>query len=223
MPLYRLVLPLPAIRCLIYAVTMMASIFSAYTIIGVPSDAFKLGYVALYWVTATSITQGGMLIVGPPLQALAKRHDFLSPADYIKFRFDYQPLTLAMSFVTIVPTAIYALAQFRGIGSTIAGLTGDAVPPIVAALVLAVIMLAYEYLGGMRSVAYNDSIQGMVILTSFIFLIIIVAREYGGFVGSVEGIEAHVPQFTLIPSGESQVGYISFCLLFMCFPFCETV
>jgi len=200
---------------------MMASIFSAYTIIGVPSDAFKLGYVALYWVGATSLTQGGMLLVGPPLQALAKRHDFLSPADYIKFRFDYEPLTLMISFCTIVPTAIYALAQFNGIGSTIAGLTGDAVPPIAAAAVLAVIMLAYEYLGGMRSVAYNDSIQGMVILISFIFLVIIVVREYGGLEGTVDSVIENVPQFTLIPSAESQVGYVSFCVLFMCFPFCE--
>ncbi|KAA0149876.1 hypothetical protein FNF29_05701 [Cafeteria roenbergensis] len=200
--------------------TMFASVFSGYTVVGVPSDAFKLGYMALFWVTGTSAVQIGFVLFAPPIQALAFKHRFLSPADFVRFRFAYKPLTLLVSACTLIPTMIYALAQFRAMGSTVGGLTNNALHPVASAGSLAVVMLIYEYLGGMRSVAYADSMQGGLILIAFVFMVAIAHNELGGLEGTVSEVIARAPAFTKIPSAENQVYYVSFSLIFaFTFPF----
>jgi len=198
--------------------TTFSSIFSGYTIVGVPADAFKLGFVAMYWITATSATQLGAVLLAPQIQVLAIKKRFVSPCDFIKYRYNFVYLSMIITFCQVVPTAIYALAQFKAIGSTVAGLTGNAIHPTISAAVLAAVMLTYEFSGGMRSVVWADSIQGVVILVSFVFVMVLLQTELGGLKGALDLIKTVAPKFVNVPSRPSQVGFFSFTLLFCCFP-----
>jgi len=65
------------------------------------------------------------------------------------------------------------LVQFIAMGSMIQGVSNQQVPAWAGALLLGVVMLIYENLGGMQSVAWTDVLQGIILFAGFIFLLVI--------------------------------------------------
>lgn len=196
--------------------TMFSSLFSGYTVVGLPSDAFQVGYLALYWVTGSAATQLGFTLIAPQLQVLGLKHGFISPTAYTDYRYNYKPLSFLISFCILVPTAIYTLAQFNAVGSTVSGLTRNAIHPSLAAGILGVIILFYEYLGGMRSVVWTDAVQGSVILVAFAFMAVLLKTQMGGLETAVEGLQERAPELLRVPPRDMQVNYLTFCILLSC-------
>ena len=58
--------------------------------------------------------------------------------------------------------------------------TGGAIPFAYGVIALSLIMVIYETMGGMRSVAWTDAIQGTVLMIGGITIVIPINREYGG-------------------------------------------
>jgi Na+/proline symporter len=62
-------------------------------------------------------------------------------------------------------------------------------------IVLSLIMVIYETLGGMRSVAWTDMIQGVLLLFGVFFIFITIQSEYGGLAKMSEQIKNIRPDF----------------------------
>lgn len=199
--------------------TMFSSLFSGYTVVGLPANAYQAGYLALSWVTGTAATQLGFTLIAPQLQVLGLKHGFISPTAYTDYRYNYRPLSFLMSFCILVPTAIYTLAQFNAVGSTVAGLTRNAIHPSLAAAILGMIILFYEYLGGMRSVVWTDAVQGSVILVAFVFMAVLLKTQLGGLEATVPGLQESAPELLRVPPRDLQVNFLTFCILLSCFPY----
>ena len=65
-------------------------------------------------------------------------------------------------------------------GVAVEGITNGAVPAAYGIIGLAVIMVVYETLGGMRSVAWTDVMQGSVLLLGFGILVFLIPQKLGG-------------------------------------------
>ena len=107
----------------------------------------------------------------------------------------------------------YVLAQLKVMGHVVQGLSGGQVDGVWGVVLLAVIMLVYSTLGGLRSVAWTDAIQGAMMLTGFILIAVIVHRDLGGWLTAFSELREAAPGKLQPPSGRGAVTWFSTVIL----------
>src|SRR5579872_5691923 len=130
-------------------------LYTAYTFIAVPALAFGVGALAFFAVPYTIVVYPVVFVVFPRLWSVAKRHGYITAADFIRGRYGNKWLALAIAVTGLIATMPYIALQLVGIQVVIAalglqstGFFGD-VPLIVAFVILA----AFTYSSGLRAPA----------------------------------------------------------------------
>ena len=121
----------------------------------------------------------GYLIYAPRLYPLAKKHNFITVGDYINFRYSHSFLTKVIVAISIFALANYMLTNLKAIGYILNYVTGGEISIPNAIISMAIIMVIYETLGGMRSVAWTDAIQGILLLVGVIVIFVVIMTTYG--------------------------------------------
>jgi len=105
-----------------------------------------------------------------------------SPVDLITDRYRSQVLRYTMVLLLTLPTVIYLAAQVIAIKKTfnsIFNLDPDLAYPTILIMIG---ILIFEWAGGLNSVALTDTIQGCIMVVSFICLPLVIKRNFGGWV-----------------------------------------
>ena len=160
--------------------TLYATQYSGNTLVGFAGRAYREGYQALVLITFLSAAVGAFAIYGPRLYRLSKKHSFITPSDYIEHRFEHKNLTYLSATLCVVALANYILTNLKAIGFIVVAVTGGAIPFIYGVIALSLVMVIYETLGGMRSVAWTDALQGTILIVGIITIFISINIEYGG-------------------------------------------
>jgi len=161
--------------------TLYATQYSGNTLVGFSARAYREGYHALVLITLLSAAIGAFLVYAPKLYRLSKKHQFITPGDYIHHRFNHTPLTLFAAALCLMAMANYVLTNLKAIGYIIVAVTGGVIPFAFGIIVISLVMVIYETLGGMRSVAWTDALQGTILMAGVITIFITIQIEYGGF------------------------------------------
>ena len=155
--------------------TLYATQYSGNTLIGYPGEAFRLGFS---WVMSVGFMMAiivAYLFFAPELYRVARRHDFVTPGDWFSHRFGSPTLTLVANILLVAAIANYLLAQLMAMGHITAGLSGGAVPYWVGVVLLTLVVLVYETVGGMRAVAWTDTLQGLMLVVGLTGLLLAVS------------------------------------------------
>lgn len=200
--------------------TLFATLFSGYTVVGVPSEAFVAGFLSFRWIILVLVTGVSNLILLPRTRKLGIVRNYTSGGEFLKDRYRDKVLhRLGASLFLIVPTWLYLSAQFFAMGSTISVLTGGALSPIAGAACLAVLILLYEMFGGMRAVAWTDCMQGIMLIFGFVALGIVLESTYGPWANVLPAAVKAQPTIVYVPSGEMLSQLFAFAFVFgMSFP-----
>ena len=196
--------------------TLYATQYSGNTLFGYTGKAYRIGFPWTVSVLFMFSIIVGYLMFAPRLVILARRLSFITPGDYISHRFGSPVLTLLTTVLMIYALANYTLAQLKAMGAAVEGLTDGGVPSAYGIVALAIIMVVYETLGGMRSVAWTDVIQGVVLLTGFAVLLFIVPPLAGGMTAVVEQVGRLDVSKVGAPTLEGCNTWISYILLLGC-------
>ena len=196
--------------------TLYATQYSGNTLFGYTGKSYRIGFewtVSILFMFSIIV---GYMLFAPRLVPLARARGFITPGDYIRYRFGSKRLTLACSALMIYALANYALAQLKAMGAAVEGITNGAVPAAYGIIALAVIMVVYETLGGMRSMAWTDAIQGIVLLAGFLLLVFIIPQLGGGLTAVVERVSQLDPPKVTVPTLEGCNTWVSYILLLGC-------
>ena len=161
--------------------TLFATQYSGNTFFAFTGATYRIGYawiVSLHFMTAVVICY---LIYAPRLYELAKQRQYVTPSDYVQDRFQHRGLSLLVSIIMIVALCNFLLAQLMAMGRAMQGLShlhGDGAY-IGGVVVLALIMVVYGTLGGLRAVAWTDAIQGVTLAIGFAILFYLLIDYYG--------------------------------------------
>jgi len=171
-------------------------LYTAYTFIAVPALVFGIGAFGFFGVPYTILVYPFAFIVFGRLWAVAHKHGFITPADFIRARYGCRWLALAIALTGIVATMPYIALQLVGIevvigalGFSTEGLVGE-IPLIVAFAILA----AYTYASGLRAPAMIAIVKDVLIYATIIAAIIVIPSQLGGY----EKIFAAVPAEKLL-------------------------
>jgi SSS family solute:Na+ symporter len=154
-------------------------IYTAYTFIAVPATLYAGSVVGFFAVPYTIVLYPIIFIFLPRFWSVSHRHGYVTPADFVRGRFDSKPLALAVAVTGLLATMPYIALQLVGIQVVleIMGIGGDAnsswlekdAPLLIAFAVLA----AYTYASGLRAPALIAFVKD-----GLIYLVIIVAVFY---------------------------------------------
>src|SRR5689334_2756456 len=151
-------------------------LYTAYTFVAVPALLFGAGAAGFFAVPYTVIIYPMVMFVLVRLWSVSHRHGFVTPADFVRARFQSPTLALLVAITGIVATMPYIALQLVGIESVlktmgVVGASGFArhLPLIIAFAILA----AHTYQSGLRAPALIAFVKD-----ALIYLVIIVAVFY---------------------------------------------
>jgi len=159
-------------------------LYTAYTFVAVPGQIYSAGAIGFFAVPYTILIYPLAFVVLPRLWSVAKRHGYVTLADFVRGRYDSGPLALAVAFTGILATMPYIALQLVGIQAVLQamGLTGGGwllrdLPLIVAFGILA----AYTYSSGLRAPAMIAVVKDGLIYLTVIVAVIVIPAKLGGF------------------------------------------
>jgi SSS family solute:Na+ symporter/sodium/pantothenate symporter len=180
--------------------TLYATQYSGNALLGYPGEAYRLGFAWIMSVGFMMAIIAVYLIFAPRLHQLAKQFNYITPGDWIDHRFGSPALTLLANLLFVITLSNYLLAQLMAMGHVVAGLTSNTIPYWVGVVMLTLVIIIYETLGGMRAVAWTDCIQGLMLLIGLLGLVIAAAPGPEHLRAATEWIIANEPQKATVPS-----------------------
>jgi solute:Na+ symporter, SSS family len=158
-------------------------LYTAYTFIAVPALAFGAGAIAFFAVPYTILIYPILFLVFPRLWNVSHKHNYITPADFVRGRFGNRWLALAVAVTGIVATMPYIALQLVGLQVVVAamgvsgtGYTGD-LPLVIAFVILA----AFTYSSGLRAPASIAIVKDILIYATAFAAVIVVPLQLGGF------------------------------------------
>ncbi|GJQ60212.1 MAG: sodium:solute symporter family protein [Candidatus Scalindua sp. AMX11] len=196
--------------------TLYATQYSGVTMIGYAGKAYRDGYRFLVSVSFMMAVIGAYLLYAPKLYRLSRKKKFITTGDYFTHRYDNAPLKLITSLIFIFALGSYILTNLKAVGYIVESSTGGVIPFSWGVIAMSLIMVIYETLGGMRSVAWTDAIQGVLLLLGCIFIFTVVEYQYGGlWLVSTKIKEMH-PEFWKPPDLEQKRLWLSTLMIVFC-------
>jgi solute:Na+ symporter, SSS family len=159
-------------------------LYTAYTFVAVPAAMFATGAVSGFFaVPYTIVAYPIIFIFMPRMWSVSHRNGYVTPADFVRGRYDSRGLALAVAVTGILATMPYIALQLVGIQAVLdtMGLGGSGnwfvrdLPLIIAFAVLA----AYTYSSGLRAPALIAFVKDTLIYIVIIVAIIYVAVKIG--------------------------------------------
>lgn len=161
--------------------TLIATNFSAFTFLGFSGAGYRIGisYYAMISL-GTAFVSITFYFIGYKVWLLGKEHRLITPSELIENRLPSQPLKLLFLAVMVIFTIPYLTLQPIGGGYILEGLTGGKIPYFTGAAFLTFVIVCYVFLGGMKSVALTDVLQGVLMFVLVLVAVGAIAHNLGG-------------------------------------------
>ncbi len=193
--------------------TLYATQYSGNTVVGYAPKAYRAGYSYFQSIPFFIMVIVGYLLFAPRLHVLAKKHSFVTPADWLQKRFDSKAVTLLGTLLMAYGLSNYLLEQLVAMGHAISGLTAGVIPYFYGIIFLVIIMFIYEWMGGMKAVAIADTINGIALMIGVISLMFLSLKYFGNLGETARYIAETVPAKIGVPPMSTSINWISIYIL----------
>lgn len=175
--------------------TLYATQYSGNTLIGFAATAYRQGFQFLVSVGFMMGIIAFYLMYAPRLQVLARKRGYITVSDFVQDRFRNRPLSVLVSVSGIIAMSNYVLSNLKAIGYAVVSATGGKIGFAEGIIYLSMIILVYESLGGLRSVAWTDVVQGLILLAGCVVIFGAIVVHFDGYRAISEGLRVARPQF----------------------------
>lgn len=180
----------------------IASQFSALTMMGFVAFYFNFGIATFIAIAGAYIllTSGTYYFIGPKVWKIGRKFGHITPSDTVREYYDSPLLGYVVAFGMMLALIPYLNVQFTGVGILLELGTGGMIPLTAGSAGIAIIVAIYTWLGGMKSVAWVDTIQGVMLLGgSFIGGFVLLYTVGGGFGDAYNQILNQQPALVSVP------------------------
>ncbi len=172
-------------------------LYTAYTFIAVPALVFASGAIGFFALSYTVMVFPIVFVFAPRLWSVAKVHNYVTPADFVRGRYGSRGLSLAVAVTGILATMPYIALQLVGIEAvlTVMGLGGSSSNEFVKDLPLLiafVILAAYTFVSGLRAPALIAFVKDTLIYVMVIVAIAYIPARLGGWSHIFAAAGAHL-------------------------------
>jgi SSS family solute:Na+ symporter len=158
-------------------------LYTAYTFVAVPALLFGAGAVGFYALPYTVVLYPLVFLPVVRMWSVARVHGYVTPADFVRGRYDSPLLALIVAITGLVATMPYIALQLVGleavlrtIGLNASGFLGH-LPLLIAFVILAV----YTYQSGLRAPALIAFVKDILIYLVILVAVIYLPAKLGGW------------------------------------------
>ena len=178
----------------VFVLAATATSFSGWTFIGHPGllyrDGFQYAYASFYAIT---IPFTGVIFLKRQWM-LGKRFGFVTPGEMLSYYFRSDAIRLLVVLVALVFSIPYLGVQLRASGFLFNILTDGLLGVEAGMWLLSIVVVIYVASGGLRAVAYVDTMQAVLLAIGIVIIGLIALDAVGGWERLNEGI-ATLAQF----------------------------
>lgn len=177
---------------------------SAWLLIGLPGQAFRMGLGALW--AGIGVWLGSLfnwLVIATPLRKLAGKYNALTLPDYFESRFNDTShlLRITSSILIVFFFTLYVSAQVVGAGKILA--STFQISPVIGMVIGLSIILFYTIMGGFVAESWTDFFQGIIMVIALVLMCVVAVITFGGIGKIFAEISAIDPKAVLLSAGES--------------------
>ena len=158
-----------------------ATTYSAFMLVVLTGLTYRggvgaLGFELIYFSGLTLL-----VVFGPRFWLAARRWGFVTPAEMLSARYGDRNIARLVALISLVFLMPYCTTQMAGIGLLLSGATGGEISLGMAIGVGAALAIFWTLLAGLRSVAWTDAVQAIVMLGSALLAVGFVVSAIGGW------------------------------------------
>ncbi|RKX70926.1 sodium:proline symporter [candidate division WOR-3 bacterium] len=178
--------------------------FSAWLLIGLPGQAFKMGIGAIWAAIGCWIgSLFNWLVIATPLRKLTGKFSALTVPDYFESRFDDRShlLRITATLAIVLFFTLYVSAQVVGAGKILASTFG--IGQVSGMAIGLSIIVFYTIMGGFIAESWTDFFQALIMAGAVILIPVVAIIRSGGLatiIGNIHGID---PNATLLSAGKT--------------------
>jgi len=160
------------IGSVIGAFTLSATVYSAFMMIGLVGLVYATGIAAFGFEIVFLVASLVLLALFIPRFWIAgKKYGYVTPSELLGDRYENRAIAVIAAIIFIVTLIPYTAVQLMGAGLLAEGLSGGGIPYWLGSLILPIIAFVYAWWAGMRSVAWTDALQGVIMLVGSLALL----------------------------------------------------
>ena len=185
----------------VFLLTVFGTNMTAFAILGSSGLAYQRG-IGVYGLMASSsglIIPLTIFLIGTRLWALGKKHGYMTQVQYFRDRWECNGVGTVIFAVTSLMMIPYIVIGMMGGGHTLEELSGGLVPYWLGGAVVAIVVMAYVFFGGMRGVAWVNALQTVLFLAFGAIAFYLISRNLGGFdriIGEIAASPKDAPLLT---------------------------
>ncbi len=158
-------------------------LYTAYTFIAVPALVYGVGALGFFAVPYATVAYPIALVVLVRFWGVARARGYVTSADFVRDRFGYRPLEVAVALTGVVAAMPYIALQLIGMRAAFAQLGGvfaayHGLPALTVAFAL---LAAYTYTSGLRAPALIAFVKDTLIYVTVIAAIVVIPSRLGGW------------------------------------------
>ncbi|SFG81859.1 solute:Na+ symporter, SSS family [Desulfotomaculum arcticum] len=185
---------------IVAALTYSATTYSAFMLVGLAGFTYIGGVGA--WGFELIYLSGLVLVAffGPRFWLAGKKYNYITPAELLGDRYQsraVQAITAITSIIFLIP---YSAVQLIGIGTLMEGMSKGTIPFMAGLIIATVVAVVWAFMGGMRAVAWTDSLQALIMITvSTLSVVFIIHRAFGDAGTMFSMLEKNYPGWLSVP------------------------
>ncbi|HEY2476535.1 MAG TPA: sodium:solute symporter [Candidatus Cybelea sp.] len=157
-------------------------LYTAYTLVAVPALVFGIGALGFFAVPYATIAYPIALVVLSKFWSIARRHGYVTTADFVRDRYDDRTLEVATALTGVVAALPYIALQLVGMRAVFSQFsTLGALHALPALTVAFVLLAAYTYTSGLRAPALIAFVKDTLIYVTVIAAVIVLPARLGGW------------------------------------------
>ena len=114
-------------------------------------------------------------------------------------RYDNRSVSVVMALASCVFLIPYSAVQLAGVGYLVSGMTDGAIGFTTGTIMATVLAIVFALVAGLRSVAWTDSLQALVMIISATLVVVFVVHELGGLGAFFGSLSADHPGALSVP------------------------
>jgi len=182
------------------ALTYSATTYSAFMMVGLAGLTYFGGVGALGFELTYLCGMFMMVFFLPRFWLAGQKYGYVSPAELLSDRYQSKAVGATAAILALIFLVPYAAVQLMGVGFLMSGVSQGAIPVFAGIIVAVLCAIAWSSIAGLRSVAWTDAFQALVMIIVSAVVLGVVITHLGGFGAFFGKLEAAVPGLLTVPT-----------------------
>ena len=184
----------------ISALSYSATTYSAFMMIGLAGYAYFTGVGSLGFELTYLCGMFMMVFFLPRFWLVGKKFGYVSPMELLSDRYQNKGVGATTAILALVFLVPYGAIQLMGVGLLMNGVSGGVIPVWAGIVVAVVCAIAWSSIAGLRSVAWTDAFQAIIMIITSAAVLGVIIAALGGFGAFFSKLEAASPGLLTVPA-----------------------